>query len=175
LETIVNEQTLADHLGIKKPTVRALVLKGVFERVDRGCYSLEKSEQAYIVHKNNALRYQFRNAQARVNIHTELNGAKVNVQEDLSSITIDESRRRESVAKMQLLELKVNEEKKNLVRYDSVIEKLRSPLVNFKNKLESIGPRVAPLCVGRSAPEINEIWQTEVRDALEELSAMELV
>lgn len=150
----VNQKELAAILGISDRRIRQLMNEfGLFvnARAQEGVrkiYCLEKCVPEYVNYK-----------------------VEVEAQQGKTGINREKERAEHEQIKKKISILKLRKLKRELHEASDVEEFLTEMLVNFKNRLLSIPPRVAPLIV--SEDDVNVILKTvenEIFQALEELS-----
>jgi len=146
METIVNNKTLSDILGVSGRTVRDLADKGVLVKLAHGKYEVLPSIHAYIKYKINLAIESF----------------------SKGDIDYAEARRRKELAQAQLAELDLAEKEGELIQVSTVENEAFTAGKKVKDGLSNIPDRISPLLAAES--DKNKIYQmltSEINQVLE--------
>ncbi|MEC7509917.1 MAG: terminase small subunit [Pseudomonadota bacterium] len=152
----VNRAELAEILGVSLPTITSKVSKGMpFEQ--RGGRGREWSFDTAAV------------------FEWEKEQAIINATGDLSSVTDDELKRRKLAAETMLVELEAGKKRGDLIPREEIEKMLVNLVLDTKARLLLVPRRCAPLLTQlTSEQEIRDIIEEEQREALTDLSNMEI-
>lgn len=181
----ISQTALATQLNISRVHVRRLIDKGVFVADDSKRVSLSAAKKAYAEHQNSVDKNKRnKSRKTALNLINDLKETSSNDNFDdtykkwLSEIDIDPITVLNS-AKAYLTALQTKQEKLKLDELEGRLfskEKVNADAEKIgqlmRSKLLSLPTRVATLCEGRTARDIEGIITDELNNALEELQKL---
>lgn len=155
----VGTRELGRILGISHPRVIQLEHEGVLTKCDDGKYDVDESQDAYRAFKENSKRKTATSNPATIG----------DVYEQTARAKLKDVEFGAAIKEQKLLELK-----NTLVNRAEVIAEAERVADAFSSVLRSIAPRIAVMCEGRTAREIEALIEDEHAKAIEELKHIEI-
>lgn len=146
----VSSAVMASLLSVTDRRIRDLAQEGILVRVKRGRYDLAQSIKNYI-------------------LHLKTNNDIKEVKDE--NLDWDKERALHEIIKREKTELQVKVMKGELHYSEDVEKVMTDMIITFRNKIMSIGSKIAPMVIARTdLNSIEDIITNECVSALEELS-----
>lgn len=181
----ISQTALATQLNISRVHVRRLIDKGVFVADDSKRVSLSAAKKAYAEHQNSVDKNKRnKSRKTALNLINDLKETSSNDNFDdtykkwLSEIDIDpitvlnSAKAYLTALQVQEQKMKVDEMEKRLIPIERINHDAEEIGTLIRSKLITIPSRVATVCEGRTARDIEEIIDIEINKALEELQKL---
>lgn len=188
-QDVISQDKLCMVLGISRPQVRRLIDKGIFKLDDNHKLSLSQAQQSYTEYQEGVetqKRNKSRQSALRNIDNLKKKIDKLNEEDNFENIfrswmeNIDQNPMQvQQAAKAYLLSLQTKEQKmkveemeRRLIPIERINHDAEEVVSLIRNKLFTIPSRVATVCEGRTARDIEEIIEDEINNSLEELQKL---
>lgn len=184
---LISQSALARNLGISRASVRTLIDKGIFKICnERGMVSLQDSVKAYEQYQNtvkstaktksrkNALK-QIDKIQSIIEDKEEFEKVFkewITQIEDDPIAVMNSAKAYLTALQTKEQKMKVDETEKRLIPIERIHHDAEEAASLIRSKLITIPSRVATICEGRSARDIEEIIEDEINSSLAELQKL---
>lgn len=184
---LISQSALARNLGISRASVRTLIDKGIFKICnERGMVRLQDSKKAYEQYQNtvkstaktksrkNALK-QIDKIQSIIEDKEEFEKVFkewITQIEDDPIAVMNSAKAYLTALQTKEQKMKVDEAEKRLIPIERIHHDAEEAASLIRSKLITIPSRVATICEGRSARDIEEIIEDEINSSLAELQKL---
>lgn len=178
----LSQRQFAKHAGVSHVRINRLVKEGRLPSDDRGRVPLTEGLKAFEASKRPGYdanrehgRRQRKNSRKKSE-QKKVSSDTTNV--DIPSISVgtaaineefNKARLAEKIYQANLKKIEYQREKGELLEKDEVRADAMKIGAELREKLNAIPPRIAPLCEGLSAREIQDVIDTAINEALETL------